>query len=103
MLAPAPYQMPVEEDKAESGRTKSSLHPEGISDIAPGGIEISSSEDRSEGEVKISFPQGKKRAASEDWEERASKRDKVPQSGSTGLEDGVLAQSHDGDKPLAES
>ena len=48
-------------------------------------------------------PHGKKRAASEDWEEMASKRGKVPQSGGSGLEDGVLAQSHDEDKPLAES
>ena len=56
MLAPAPYQMPVEEDKAESGRTKGGLHPEGISDIVSGGIKIPSSEDKSEGEVKVSSP-----------------------------------------------
>ena len=83
--------MPAKEDKAESGRIKGGLHPEGISDNASGEIKIPSSEDKSEGEVKVSSPQGKKRVASEDWEERASKRGKVPQSGGTGLEDGVLA------------
>ena len=78
MLAPAAYQMPVEEDKAKSGRTKSGLHPEDISDIASGGIKIPSSEDKNEGEVDVSSPHGKKRAASEDWEEKAPKRGKVP-------------------------
>ena len=102
MLAPAPYQMPVEEDKAESGRTKGGLHPEGISNIVSGGIKIPSSEDKSEGEVDVSSPHGRKRAASEDWEEKAPKRGKVPQSGGTGMEDGVLAPSHDEKKPLAE-
>ena len=103
MLGPAPYQMPVEEDKAESGRTKSGLHHDGISDIASGGIKFPSSEDKSEGEVKVSSHQGKKRAASEDWEERASKRGKVPQSGGSSLEDGVFAQSRDEGKPSAVS
>ena len=67
MLAPAPYQMPMKEDKAESGRAKGGLHPEGISGIVSGGIKIPSSEDKSEGEVDVSSPHGKKRAASEDW------------------------------------
>ena len=67
MLAPAPYQMPVEEDKAESGRTKDGLHPKGIPNIVPGGIKIPSSEDKSEGGVNIISPHGKKRAASKDW------------------------------------
>ena len=102
MLAPAPYQMPVEEDKAESGRTKGGLHPEGIPNIVPGGIKMPSSEEKGEGEVQVSSPQGKKRAASEDWEEKAPKRGKRPLSGGSGLEDGVFVQSHDEDKPLAE-
>ena len=101
MLAPTPYQMTVKEDKAESGRTKGGLHPEGISDTMSGEIKIPSSEDKSEGEVDVASPHGKKRAASKDWEERAPKRGKVPQSGGSGLEDGVFAQSHDEDKPLA--
>ena len=103
MLAPAPYQMHVEEDKAESGRTKSGHHLEGISDIVSGGIKIPSSEDKSEEEVDVSSPHGKKRVASEDWEERAPKRGKVPLLGGSGLEDDVVAQSHDEDKPLAKS
>ena len=100
MLAPAPYQMPVKEGKAE--RTKDGLHPEGISDIVSGGIKIPSSEDKNEGEVNVSSPHGKKRAASEDWEEKAPKRGKMPLSGGSGLED-VEAQSHDEDKPQAKS
>ena len=103
MLAPAPYQMPVEEDKAKSGETQSGFHPEGIPGTSPGGIKIPSSEDKSEGEVKVSSPQGKIRAASEDWEEKAPKRGKMPLSGGSGLEDDVIAQSHGEDKHLAKS
>ena len=94
--------MHVKEGRAESERTKGGHHPEGISGIVSGGIKIPSSEDKSEGEVKVSSPQGKKRAASEDWEEKAPKRGKMPLSGGSGLED-VDAQSHDEDKPRAKS
>ena len=99
MLAPAPYQMPMEEDKAESGRAKGGLHPKGISDIVSGGIKISSSEDKSEGEVDVSSPHGKKRAASEDWEEKAPKRGNMPLSGGSGLKDVIIAQSSSEAKP----
>ena len=68
-----------------------------------GGIKIPSSEDKTEGEVNVSSPHGKKRAASEDWEERAPKRGKMPLSGGSGLEDYIVAQSQDDDKPLAKS
>ena len=78
MLAPAPYQMPVKEGKAE--RTKDGLHPEGVSNIVSEGIKIPSSEDENEGEVNVSSPHGKKRAASEDLEEKAPKRGKMPLS-----------------------
>ena len=94
---------PVKEDKTESGRTKGGLHPEGISDIVSGGIKIPSSEDKSEGEVNVSSPHGKKMAASEGWEEKSPKRGKRPLSGGSGLEDDVIAQSHSEDKPLAKS
>ena len=94
--------MPMKEDKAGSGRTKGGLHPEGISDIVSGGIKILSSEDKREGEVDVSSPHGKKRAASEDWEKQAPKRGKMPQVAGSGLED-VEAQSHDEDKPQAKS
>ena len=87
----------------ESGRTKGGLDSEGIPNIVSEGIKIPSFEDKSEGGVNVSSPHGKKRAASEDWEKEAPKRGKVPQSGGSGLEDGVFAQSHDEDKPLAES
>ena len=102
-LAPAPYQVHVKEDKAESGRTKGGLHSEGISDTVSGEIKIPSSKDKSEGEANIPFPHGKKRATSEGWEEKAPKRGKMPLSGGSGLEDDVIAQSHDEDKPQAKS
>ena len=95
MLAPARYQMPVKESKAESGRTKDDLHSEGISDIVSRGIKIPSFEDKNEGEVNVSSPHGKKRAAFEDWEEKAPKRGKMPLTGGMGLEDDIITQSHD--------
>ena len=94
MLAPAPYQMPVKEGKAE--RTKDGPHPEGVPDKIP------SSKDKNDWEVNVSSPHGKKRAASEDWEKQAPKQGKMPQVGDSGLED-VEAQSHDEDKPQAKS
>ena len=42
-----------------------------------------------------------KRAASEGWEEKAPKRGKMPLTGGPGLEDDVVAQSHDKDEPQA--
>ena len=99
MLAPAPYQMPVKEDKTESGRTKGGLHPEDILDVVSGEIKIPSPEDKSEGEANIPSPHGKKRAASEGWEEKAPKRGKMPLSGGSGLEDDVIAQSPGEGKP----
>ena len=90
MLAPTPFQMPVEEDKAESGKEKSGFHPEGISGTASGGIKIPSSEDKSEGEVNVFSPHGKKMAAFEDLEADASKLGKKPSPGSPAPE-GVLA------------
>ena len=71
MLALVPYQMPAKGGKEE--RTKDGLHPEGASDIVSGGIKIPSSKDKNEGEVNASSPHRKKRAAFEDWEEKASK------------------------------
>ena len=94
--------MPVNEGKAESGRTKDGLYPGGISDIVSGGIKIPSSEDKSEGKVNVSSPHGKKRAASEGWEEKAPKRGKMRLSSGSGLEDSVIPQSCDEDKPQAE-
>ena len=81
----------MEEDKGESGKAQGGPYPEGISNIAPGGIRIPSSMDKSEGGVDVSSPHGKKRAASEDWEKKAPKRGKVPQPGGSGLENDILA------------
>ena len=50
----------------------------------------------------VSFPPRKKRAASEDWEEKAPKRGKMPLSGGSGLGD-INMQSHDEDKPQDKS
>ena len=73
-----------------------------VRQIVSGGIKIPSSKEKNEGEVNSS-PHGKKRAASEDWEEKAPKRGKMPLSGGSGLEDDIIAQSHDEDKPQAKS
>ena len=101
MLAPAPYQMSVKEDKTKSERTKDGLHPEDILDAVSWEIKIPSPEDKSKGEANIPSLHGKKRAVSEDWEEKAPKRGKMPLSGGARLEDDVAAQSHSEDKPLA--
>ena len=103
MLAPAPYQVRVKEDKEGSGKTKGGLHSEGMSDTVSGEIKVPPPEDKSEGEANIPSPHGKKRAASEGWEEKAPKRGKMPLSGGSGLEEDVVAQSHSEDKPLAKS
>ena len=101
MLAPAPHRVPVKEDQAESGKAKGGLPFVGTSDTLSGEIKIPPPEGQSEGEANIPSPHGKKRAVSEDWEEKAPKRGKMPLSGGSGLEDDVVAQSHSEDKPLA--
>ena len=95
--------MLVKEGEVESERTKDGPYSNGASGIVSGGIKIPSSEDKSEGEVDVASPHGKKRAASKDWEERAPKRGKVPQSGGSGLEGDVIPQSHREDKPSGRS
>ena len=92
--------MHVKEDKEKSRRIKGGLHPKGISDTVSGEIKIPSPEDKNKGEANIPCPHRKKRAASEDWEEKAPKRGKMPLSGGSGLEDDVIAQSHGEEKPL---
>ena len=68
-----------------------------------GGVKIPSPEEKSKGEAIIPSPHGKKRAVSEDWEEKAPKQGKMPLSGGSGLEGDVIAQSHSEDKPLTKS
>ena len=48
MLAPAPYKVHMEEDKAESGKTKGGLHSEGKLDTVSGEIKVPPSEEKSE-------------------------------------------------------
>ena len=103
MLVPAPYQVPVKEDNEESKKAKGGLHSEGTPHTVSWEIRAPSSEDKREGEADILSPHGKKRAASEGWEEKAPKRGKMPLSGGSGLEDDIIAQSHSEDKPLAKS
>ena len=86
MLAPAPYQAPVEEGKAESGKTRDGLHSRGKLDTESGKIDISSPEGKGKGEGSIPSPYRKKRAASEGWEELTPKRGKMPSLGGSGLE-----------------
>ena len=99
MLAPAPYQVPVKGDKTESGKAKGGLPSKGTSDTVPEEIKILPSEGQSEGEANIPSPHGKKRAASEGWEEKAPKRGKMLPLGGPGLEGDVIAWSHGEDKP----
>ena len=66
--------MPVKEAEAESGKAKDDPYSKGTLDIVSGGIKIPSSEDKNEGEVNISSPHGKKRAASEDLETEMPKQ-----------------------------
>ena len=91
MLVPVPYQVPVEEDNEESGGAKGGFHPGGKPHTVSGEIKAPSSEDKREGEADIPSPHGKKRAASEGWEEKAPKRGKMPLLGVSGLEDDVIA------------
>ena len=103
MLAPAPYQVPVKEDKEESRKAKGGLHSEGTPDTVSGKIRAPSSEDKREGEADILPPHGKKRAASEGWGAQAPKRGKMPLSGGLGSEDDVVAKFLRKDEPLAKS
>ena len=92
MLAPAPYQVPVEEGKVESRKTRDGLRSGGTLDTESGEIDISSPEDTGEGEASIPSPYRKKRAASEGWEELTPKRGKMPSSGGSELEGGAVEQ-----------
>ena len=83
--------MSVKEDKTKSERTKDSLHPKDILDDVSGEMKIPSPEDKSKGEANIPSPHGTKRAVSDDWDEKAPKRGKMPLAGGSGLEDDVIA------------
>ena len=84
MLAPAPYQVTVEEDKEESKKAQGGPHSRGMPSTSSGEIEAPSSEDEREGESDIPSPHGKNRTASEDLKIKASKRGKISLSGGSG-------------------
>lgn len=60
MLSPAPYQVPLREDKERSGKVKSGLHTGGMSRTASGEIGTPVSEDERAGESNIPSHHGKK-------------------------------------------
>jgi hypothetical protein len=101
MLAPTPYQVPMKE--GENRETRDDPCSEDNLDTASGETKVSSPKDKGAGEVNIPSPHGKKRAASEDWEEKSPKRGKMPSSGGSGLASDVVAQCHHEDRPPAKS
>ena len=103
MLAPAPYQVSVKEDKEENKKAKGDLHSKGTPDTMSWEIGTPSSKDKREVEADIPSPHGKKRTASEDLEVEAPKRGKMSLPGGSGSEDDVDAQFLRKDKHLAES
>mgnify|MGYP007126473882 FL=1 len=101
MLASAPYQAPVREGKEESEKTQDDLGSGGKSDTESGEIDLSSPEDGGGKGPSIPSPSRRKRAASEDWEGRSSKKGKMPPSSGLGLESDAVEQLQQGDKPSA--
>lgn len=102
MLASVPCQVPVKEGKEESEKAQEDLGPGGESCTESGEIDLSSPEDRGGKGSSIPSPNRRKRAASEDWEGRSSKRGKMPPSSGLGLESDAVEQLQQGDKPSAE-
>ena len=76
MLARAPYQVTLGNDKERNGEAKSGLHAGGTLRIITGEIGTPVSEDERGGESGIPSPHGKKRAASEDLEAETPKQGK---------------------------
>ena len=84
MLALAPYQVSLREDKETSGEVKSGLHTGGTSRTASGEIGTPVLEDEQRGESNIPSPHGKKRASPEDLKAEVTKRGKKSLSGGLG-------------------
>ena len=103
MLAPAPYQVPVREDKEESKEALGGPHSRGLPDVLSGEIGTPSSEDRREGKTDVPSPCGKKRTAFKDPKIRASKRGKISLSGGSGQGGDVDTQSLQKGGPIAKS
>ena len=103
MLAPAPYQVPVREDKEKSKEDQGGLSSGRTPGNLSGEIGSSSSEGGREGQNDIPSPHGKKRTASEDLKKEPSKRGKISWLGGSGSGGDVDTQSLHKDRPLAES
>ena len=101
MLAPAPYQVPLREEKERSGEAQSGLHTGGASRTVFGEFRTPVSEDERGGEYDISSPHGKKRAAPEDLKAEASKRWKKSLSGGTDSGGDIAVECPQGGQPLA--
>ena len=101
MLASAPRQAPVREGKEETEKAQEDLGSGGKSDTESGEIDLSSPEDRGEKRSSIPSPSRRKRAASEDWEGRFSKRGKMPPASGSGLGSDATEQLQQRDKPSA--
>ena len=101
MLASAPYHAPAREGKEESEKTRDDLCSGGKSDTESGEIDLSAPEDRGERGASIPSPSRRKRAASEGWEGRSSKKCKMPPSSGLGLESDAVERLQQGGKPSA--
>ena len=102
MLALAPYQVPLREEKERSGEAQSGLHTGGASRTVSGEIGTPMSKDERGGESDIPSPHGKKRAAPEDLKAEASKQGKNSLSGGPDSGGDIAAQCPQGGQPLAE-
>ena len=97
MLASAPYHAPA----GEGEKTQDDLGSRGKLDTKSGEIDLSLPEDGGRKGPSIPSPSRRKRAASEDWEGRSSKKGKMPPSSALGLESDAVKQLQQGDKPSA--
>ena len=113
MLVPAPYQAPAKKDKKKKTKeAQGDLHPEETLGAVSEGIEAPSSgeededEEEEEEEAESDSPlkgRKKKRAASTDPEEEASKRGKMALSDCMDSEAEPIPKRLPKAKPLAES
>ena len=114
MLVPAPYQGTAKKDKKKKKEKEAQgdLHPEETSGAVSGGTEAPSSgeedededeDEEEEEEVKNPPPKGKKRVASVDPEEGASKRGRVSLSDDSDSGPEASPKHRSRTKPLVES
>ena len=101
MLVPTPYQAPAKRDKKKKRKRE-----EGTSDTVSGEVDAQSShEDDNDDEEEEEDPprKGKKRAASEDLEGEASKRDKITLSDGSESDAEAIPKHRCWTKPQADS